>query len=112
MQAQQKTKTVLVSFKGRRRAVTFTSSPNETADLLRSFSEVFCDVLQSDEAAQNIVWQIKDKDWKGEFVDVWGGKENFPDRAVLKALLTGDQDVVVGSVSTKLVVNILINWAK
>ncbi len=54
------------------------------------------------------MWQINDEDWKGEFVDVRGGKEKFPDRAVLKALLTGDQDVVVGSVSTKLVVNILI----
>ncbi len=78
--------------------MTFTSGPDvdETTNLLQVFSEVFCDLCTGND---QVLWQIKDEEWKREFVDV---QKTFPDRAILKALLVGEKDTASGSaVSTK-----------
>ena len=78
-------KTVLVSFCDRKRPVTFTSGNKETSSLICAFKETFADVLgeESENTSPDVLLQVKDEDWEGEYVDIL--RDTVQDRA--KALL-------------------------
>lgn len=80
-------KTILVSFRDRKRPVTFTSGNKETSSLICAFKETFADVLgeESENTSPDVLLQVKDEDWGGEYVDILG--DTVQDRAVVKALL-------------------------
>ena len=80
-------KTVLVSFRDNKRPVTFISDNRvtETDSLIYAFKETCADVL-GDENIHEVLLQIKDEDWDGEFVDLQG--VSVSNRAVAKVLLT------------------------
>ena len=85
-------KTVLVAFRDNKRPVTFISDNRETEtdSLICAFKETFADVL-GDESIHEVLLQIKDEDWGGEFVDLQG--DSVSDRAVVKVLLTTSKSV-------------------
>ena len=55
-------KTVLVSFRDRKRPITFTSGNKETSSLICAFKETFADVLEEN-TSPNVLPQVKDEDW-------------------------------------------------
>ena len=88
LSASTSSKTVLVYFWDRRRPVTFSSGNEETSSLICAFKETFADALGGEKETGTpleVLLQMKDEDWGGEFVDIQGG--TVPDRAVVKALL-------------------------
>ena len=58
--------------------------------LICAFKETFVDVL-GDESIHEVLLQIKDEDWGGEFVDLQG--DSVSDRAVVKVLSTTSKSV-------------------
>ena len=87
--APSSSKTVLVYFRDRRRPVTFPSGNNETSSLICAFKETFADALgeerESTSLDHEVLLQMKNEDWGGEYVDIQG--DTVPDRIVVKALL-------------------------
>ncbi len=73
------TKSVLVCLGERKREVSFAchSSYQELEALSVAVRDVYSDVLKGEE---DLIFQVKGKEWNGEFIDICGP---VPDRAVL-----------------------------
>jgi len=83
-------KKVLISFKGRKRTLSFTSSGRnpDNDEILKAFITLFKDQLQfTGEAAtpDQFFLQRKDEEWGGEFVDVQP-TDDVADHSILQVL--------------------------
>ena len=77
-------KTALVCLGDRKREVAFASKGGREA-LIRAVREVFNDVLSDDDDSdEQLLLQIKNEEWNGEFVDL---VSEVPDRSVLKVVV-------------------------
>ena len=86
-------KNVLVSYRGRKRPVSFCSEPSdERKSLVAAIGDTFKDVV-NDGFSDDVVVQMKSEDWGGEFVDV-PKDAVIPDRAVLQIIT--EVSLVVG----------------
>ena len=91
-------KKVLVCFGERKREVTFTSATEKDGDVkavMEAVSEVFADVLDSsDNPTRDLILQIKNEAWNGEFLDVKG---EIPDGTVLRAVFMKQGECSAGT---------------
>ena len=81
-------KKVLVSFKERKREVTFLSGKDgDIVPLLDAVGQVFADVLPSENPTEKLIVQVKNEEWDGEFTDAVG---EIPDKSVVKVVRVGE----------------------
>lgn len=92
-------KKVLVCFGERKREVIF-ASETETAGgdvkaVLEAVGEVFADIFDSsDNPTRDLILQVKNEAWNGEFLDVKG---EIPDGAVLRAFTMKQVESAAGT---------------
>ena len=81
----ESSKTVLVCIGERKRPVHFSASDiDETSALMLAIREVFQDIIAED---TEIVLQMKDEEWAGEFVDIQSGNATIPDKSVVRVVM-------------------------
>jgi len=75
MSAPSSSKSVLVHFQDQRRHVTFSSGNITTNSLICAFKETFAAALGEKESTpldHEVLLQMKNGDWGGEYVDIQG----------------------------------------
>ena len=89
-------KKVLVCFEERKREVAFSSGSEKEGDvssLLDAIAKVFADVLPAENPTHQLILQIKNEDWDGEFLDAEG---QIPDKSVVRAVRMGGSSEGLG----------------